>query len=174
MAAAEQAAGIAQELMAIVRCKFEQAERALNSAFGRNRVAVEVSLTSSEGDTAHYFRAQIVEVAEHFNYFANTRSPRYWTRLNLRSLAGDNLRAGIIVSAHAVGYTPKGAMTCTAFVNQRLEREAQEAAEWQAMPACDAPFTFSHALSVDVLRQSFEEWLDRTLAIAMHIVGTSL
>lgn len=168
--ALRRAGGVAQGLQEIAHERLSAAQRELQAQFAAVGVEVQVGTTRSDETTAHYYQWQIVQVARHFDYFAHTRAPRLWTRLHLR----DHFRIDLIVSLHAVGRSPRGAMACTAFINQRLERQEDADPEWGVLPACDAPFAFSHASDAQLLRPSFEAWLDRCVTLGLDLIRGSI
>jgi Fic family protein len=168
--AVQQAGIVASGLMDIVSERLAETMKTLEAQFRENQVSVEVSFARSDEENNHFFQAQIIQVANKFDYFANTRSRRWWARLHLR----DHFRTDLIVSAHAVGYSPQGAMACTVFLNERLERQIGESPEWKVTVACDAPFTFSHATDVGYLKPSFEDWLNRSITLGLNLISASI
>jgi Fic family protein len=122
---------------------------------------VKMDQAKSDDENAHYYRYQIIEIANFFDYYANLSNYRSWLRLAIRT---DDLQTEILISFHGLGYQARGIMTCSACAYRRFSTGETDSTEIEALsPLSENTFDFTHHQSVESLRKQFEAWLDTVI-----------
>ncbi len=121
--------------------------------------------TAEKGSSKkHYFHNQLIEVARHFDYFANFDKYHSWLRL---SIVTDETFE-FVVSFHGYGYGDSGIMVATAFTHQRVPREEGPGADViNTRPASPDFFQFNYEEALESTEKRFGEWLEAATAIAL-------
>ena len=104
--------------------------------------------------TAHYFRAQLIELARRHDYWADLREPRTWARLQLK----DGGVTDIIVALHFIGNPSPGACVAMMFLQHRDLAEPKPVADSLVTLGVD-PLLLAHVEGEDEQRTRFEKWL---------------
>lgn len=169
-AGAEQSARVAGELATVAFRRLANVKQALEHEVAAAGLVVRVNLSRSTDGTAHYFQAQIAEVARRLNYVPSTGGPRRWVRLQLLHQEAIDL----VLSFHFVGPVAGFAMACTAFVNVR-QRSGDERvpSSWRITPAGDV-YAFSGALPVEETLTAFEPWVDGAIREGLDLMQEQL
>lgn len=111
----------------------------------------------------HYFQKQIVEIANHFDYFANFDRYRSWVRLTLAT----DQEFDYVITIHGYGSGDSGILAASAFTYLKVPREDGGTETVNVHPAATDLFQFNYAESYDSTQKRFAEWLDSSLAIAL-------
>ncbi len=111
----------------------------------------------------HFFHHQIVDVARHFDYYANLDKHRSWVRL---SIATDE-QFEFVISLHGFGYWDSGIMVATAFTCQRVPRDGGGTEVINTRPASPDFFQFNYEEARENIEKRFREWLEAATAIAL-------
>jgi prophage maintenance system killer protein len=111
----------------------------------------------------HYFQKQIVEVANHFEYFANFERFRTWVRITLTT----DQDFDYVVSFHGYGSGNTGILAASAFTYTKAPREEGGTEPVALHPAATDLFQFNYAESFDTTESRFKEWLESSMAIAL-------
>jgi Fic family protein len=112
----------------------------------------------------HYFYHQIIEIAKHFNYFANLDKHRSWLRL---SIVTDE-QFEFVVTFHGYGYGDSGIMVATAFTYQKVPREEGYGTDAiNTRPASPDFFQFNYKEPKESIERRFHEWFEAAVAIAL-------
>ncbi len=72
-------------------------------------------LKSSDDTNDYWFKRQIVDVAELFDYYADTRTYRSWIRLKIK----EERQAEIVIAFHSLGVEFLGVMVASSFIIYR-------------------------------------------------------
>lgn len=134
----------------------------------------EVRVERSEGETEHYFRAQIIQNAKHhLKYYADTSVYRSWVNLNMRW----QRRAKIVFTFHGIGKPFSGSLVCAPFIEFR-DFDAGDGNEGDPrstfVPLADEPFVFFYNQSVPDTLAQFHRWREAVLMIAIKELSDSL
>lgn len=111
----------------------------------------------------HYFQKQIVDIANHFDYFANFERFRTWVRLTLST----DQDFDYVVSFHGYGTGDSGILAASAFTYRKALREDGGTEPVALHPAATELFQFNYAESFDTTKRRFDEWLEASIAIAL-------
>lgn len=164
--------GTAERLWKLSRERLSQVRNALQSEFralrkitNQNYWATSSSV-GSEGreDRRGYFYNQIIEVANHFKYFANVAKYRSWVRLTIKT----EIQFEYVISFHGYGHGDSGIMACSAFTAIRAPREGNDGSEAIGThEACTDLFQFNYAETAEDSEARFRDWLEASIAIAL-------
>ena len=112
----------------------------------------------------HFFHHQIIDIAKHFDYYANLEKHRSWVRL---SIATDE-QFEFVISLHGFGYWDSGIMVATAFTCQRVAREGGFGTDViNTRSASPDLFQFNYEEDRENIERRFREWLEASIAIAL-------
>lgn len=151
----------AERLTTIAHERLREVDRLLAREL---RGSVKTQTQHSDPQKRHWFRRQIIDVANHFDYFADLGSHATWTRLQLRH----GTITDFVVSFHHLGSVDNGVMVATALVSSRdADAEQGPSAPYATQPACDEVFTITAGRDATELESSFLTWLERSLQIGL-------
>jgi len=168
--AAEQSDRVAAELAEVGWDRLKGIRASMLTEFAAAGLDAGVNVSRSTEETAHYFEAQIQEVARRLDYVVGTAGPRRWVRLQLSHGASLEL----MLSFHSVGAATGGACACIAFVSVRQRSgEEQSPSVWRVEPAGDV-YAFSGVVPIPETLQAFEPWLDRVVARGLNLIRERL
>jgi Fic family protein len=111
----------------------------------------------------HYFQKQIVDIAKHFDYFANFERFRTWVRVTLTT----DQDFDYVVSFHGYGPGDTGILAASAFTYMKAPREEGGTEPVALHPAATDLFQFNYAESFETTEKRFAEWLEASMAIAL-------
>jgi Fic family protein len=111
----------------------------------------------------HYFQRQIVDIAKHFDYFANCERFRTWVRVTLTT----DQDFDYVVSFHGYGPGDTGILAASAFTYMKAPREEGGTEPVALHPAATELFQFNYAESSVTTEKRFAEWLEASIAIAL-------
>lgn len=118
---------------------------------------------NNDSGQRHYFQKQIIDVAKHFDYFANFEKYRAWARITLTT----NQDFDFVVSFHGYGSGETGILAVSAFTYLKAPREEGGTEPVALSPATTDLFQFNYAEKFDTTEERFEEWLNGSMAIAL-------
>jgi fido (protein-threonine AMPylation protein) len=111
----------------------------------------------------HYFQKQIVELANHFDYFANFERFRAWVRVTLTT----DEDFDYVLSFHGYGAGDTGILAASAFTCVKARKEEGGTEPVALHPAATEFFQFNYAESFETIEKRFAEWLEASKAIAL-------
>ncbi len=111
------------------------------------------SVQNSSEETAHYFKAQIIEQAKQSGYWADLRNPWEWVRVQLI----DGGVTDVVVVLHFVGNPSPGVATAIAFVAHRADK-AERAFE-DIAPLDIEPLALYPDENAAPQAERFDQWL---------------
>ena len=154
----------------------EQKLADVSSEFERQRLdLVHWVRSAGPGDREEdYWWFQIVNTAKRLGHWANRSEDRYWVQANV---SFEKLRLVYVVSLHHVGSPLSGVMAGTCFGEIWWYNEDEEPAvgpDKQAVNCSDTAFTFTVKDRNDQVLTRFNEWIDESLAVALHVFGAAL
>ncbi len=169
-----QAVALIDELFQIASVRLEEISAEVERQFTRQGVSVQAQVLVDDPEKQHWWRAQIVETARHFQYFADLRQPR-WLNLRLRLLDLERTQTRFVVSLHAVGRAAD-LHTATAFLSSSPsgpndeESRAELDMYGEFNIACERPFRFrTETTDVEGTKDRFRKWLDETIEYGLSI-----
>ncbi len=121
-----------------------------------------------------YWWFQIVNTAKRLGHWANRSEARYWVQANV---SFEKLRLVYVISLHHVGAPLSGVMAATCFGEVWWYNGDEEPAvgpDKQAVDCSDTAFTFTERDRNDQVLTQFNEWIDESLAVALHVFGAAL
>lgn len=111
----------------------------------------------------HYFQKQIVDIANHFDYFANFDRYRSWVRFTLTT----DQEFDVVVSFHGYGFGDLGILAVSAFSYVKAVREDGGSEPVALRPASTDLFQFNYAEPYESIEKRFDEWLESAIAIGL-------
>jgi len=111
----------------------------------------------------HYFQKQIVDIANHFDYFANLERFRTWVRVTLTT----DQDFDYVVCFHGYGPGETGILAISAFTYVKAPREEGGTEPVALHPAATELFQFNYVESLDSTEKRFSDWLEGSMAIAL-------
>lgn len=111
----------------------------------------------------HYFQKQLVEIANHFDYFANFECYRTWVRITLTT----DQDFDYVISFHGYGPGDTGILGVSAFTYVKAPKEEGGTEPVALHPAATELFQFNYAESFETTEKRFSEWLEASMAIAL-------
>ena len=132
-----------------------------------------VDLGGPEEGNAHWYKQNVIKSTQDSKTFVNFNEPHYFVKGAFRA---ERERLVFVVSFHHVGRDLSGVMEATAFA----EFESYEASEdphsksVDFAPCSRSPFVFAYETRTEDVADSFAEWLDHALALAMGGWGSRL
>jgi Fic family protein len=123
-----------------------------------------------DGPRSHYFRTQVIEVAEQLNYFANPGIFHAWARLVFRSAD----QAELLVSFHGIGHEYRGLIVATAAYFSRSETEEASRQVSAAKAVADEFFQINYAEAPVDAAARYRDWLDSVLKTGLEMWRASL
>lgn len=121
-----------------------------------------------------WWRAQIIGTAQHFDYYADLRQPR-WINLRLRLPDLERTQTRFVLSLHAIGRAAD-LHAATAFLSTTLsgpgdeESRAELDLHGEFTVACDRPFRFrTETTDEKGTKERFRAWLDETIQHGLSI-----
>ncbi len=130
---------------------------------GRPRYCARANTANNTSSQRHYFQKQIVDLAKHFDYFANFERYRTWARITLTT----DHDFDFVVSFHGYGPGETGILAASAFTYVKAPREDGGTEPISLHPAATELFQFNYAESFDSTEKRFADWLEGAMAIAM-------
>lgn len=160
----------ADKLFTIIDTKFKSLAatldtqlRSLTPLQKKQKYQARTNAADNSSAQRHYFQKQIVETANHFDYFANFDRYRSWVRVSLTT----EQEFDYVVTIHGYGPGDSGILAASAFTYLKVPREDGGTETVNVHPATTDLFQFNYAESYDSTEQRFSEWLDGSLAIAL-------
>ena len=158
-----------------------RARRALEQAFNQLKRPVstigEPQIYMNDGGpdrgNAHWYRFEVVKSANEAHKFANFSEDHYFVKASIRV---DRERLVFVTSLHHIGRELSGIMEATAFA--RLESyEDSDDTEYASQDffLCSLePFVFTFKTGEQEIADSFAQWLDAAIAVALKEYGDRL
>jgi Fic family protein len=155
---------VAYERMRELAQQINQGFRSSSLSQNGNKYKAKVShADESSAERSYYFQSQIVQVAQHLNYFAGLERYRSWVRLAITTEQTFEL----VLSFHGYGNWNNGIMAASAFTARRVPREGGGTETINTVPASVDLFQFNYAESQSQAEERFRDWLEDTLSLAM-------
>lgn len=122
---------------------------------------------------AHWYRQDVIKSAQDGKTFVNFNEPHYFVKGAFRV---GRERLVFVVSFHHVGRELSGVMEATAFAHfESFETSEDPQSKSVDYALCSSgPFVFAYGTQAEDMEESFTEWLDRTLAVAIGDWGRRL
>ena len=117
----------------------------------------------NNSEKRHYFQKQIVDIANHYDYYANFEPYRAWSRLSIST----QQTLDFVLSVHGYGSTDNGILAVSGFTYVKAQREEGGTDIVDLRAASPDLFQFNYKESVESIEKRFKEWLEASLAIAL-------
>jgi Fic family protein len=160
----------ADKLFAVVDAKFKELATTLDGQLRsltppqiKQKYQARENAASNTSSQRHYFQKQIVETANHFDYFANFDKHRSWVRVTLIT----EQEFDYVVTFHGYGSGDSGILAASAFTYVKAPREDGGTETVNLHPAATDLFQFNYAETYESTQKRFAEWLESSLAIAL-------
>lgn len=154
---------VAYERMEGLAQQINQSFRSSSLQRHKNKYKAKVSQADTSSAERSYFQSQIIQVAQHLNYFAGLERYRSWVRLAITT----EQTFEAVLSFHGYGNWNNGIMVASAFTARRVPREEGGTETIHTVPASVDLFQFNYAESQDQAEERFRDWFEATLTLAM-------
>lgn len=160
----------AQKLFGIVQGKFKELATTLDSQLKpltpptvRPKYQARTNFANNDAPNRHYFQKQIVEMANHFDYFANFDQYRSWLRLTLVT----EHEFDFVIAFHGYGSGDTGILAASSFAFLKVPAEEGRIETVELHPTCADLFQFNYIESYESTEKRFLEWLESSIAIGL-------
>lgn len=157
------------------------AQAALRTSFDHIRTTVvDVGWTDSivqpggsDYGNSSWYESNVINAAREAGKFANFSEGHYFIKGSIRAA---EKRLVFVVSFHHIGRELSGIMEATAIskVDSYLFSEDRDFADERFSLSSTEPFVFTHQTEATQVKDAFERWLDRALAVAVKEYGDRL
>lgn len=110
-------------------------------------------------------RYTVVAAARALGYYANVDSFSSWTRMRIRTDAG---QWEIVVSLHGLGQKWRGVIAGTVLIDRMVKEEDRPIRNVDILPSVDDVFQLNYRDDPEQSRDRFRSWLDRGLLTALQ------
>jgi len=125
--------------------------------------SVRANSAANGDDRRHYFQQQIVSIARHFGYYANSEPYRAWIRMSIFTEDAFDY----VLSIHGYGSGETGLLAVSAFTYIKAPKEEGGSESVSLHPASTDLFQFNYVETAESTKARFVEWLESSLAIAL-------
>jgi len=127
-------------------------------------------VSSSNDDTAFYYKGQIIENARSYlNYFADTVTYKSWVALNMVWLR----KSRLVLTFHGIGQPFTGSLVCAPFMEFR-DSQDEEPAHTSLAPVAEEPFVFFYNETEAKVLDRFKNWRDKVVTVALKELSKNL
>lgn len=116
-----------------------------------------------DSEKRHYFQKQIIDIANHYDYYANFEPYRAWSRLSIST----QHTVDFVLSLHGYGSTNNGILAVSGFTYVKAPSEDGGTDIVDLRAASPDLFQFNYKESAESIENRFNEWLESALAIAL-------
>jgi len=159
----------AEKLFGIVETQFKalaiSLDNQLRSVTPPQKAKYQARINSAGNASSHrhYFQKQIVDIAKHFDYYANFEQHRSWVRMTLVT----EQEFDYVVSFHGYGPGDTGILAASAFTYVKAPSEDGKTESVGLHPASADLFQFNYAEAYESTEKRFSEWIESSTAIAL-------
>jgi Fic family protein len=147
----------------------------LNSILLEELPGSNVRVERSTPETRHYFKAQIVRVAQREGYYCDLATVHEWVRLRLqRPGEVDSMVSELVVSLHSLGRQFTGVLVLAAYFATRFIDENDRSVTLEPHQLAERSLTFSYLEDEANVVGRTEEWLTAALDIGLEHIRSSL
>ena len=116
----------------------------------------------------YYFRKQVVAVAKHLGYYANSSDYCAWGRLAISSANSEmKPRAEILILFHSIGHEYRGVIVCSScFILREKMDGGVQISEPEILS--DKIFQINYKEDAKNAQKRFEKWLDRVISAGLY------
>jgi Fic family protein len=126
---------------------------------------------TSDAETQHYYRYQIIETAKRLGYYANLNIYRCWQRLSIRH---DQRQIEMVIAFHGLGREALGVMAAAPCAWQRSRGEdGEQTVEGLEVLSMDA-FEFNYKEPAARLNTRYANWLEEVMTAAVVYLRKAL
>jgi Fic family protein len=123
----------------------------------------------------HFFKKQIVELAQQEGYYCDLETFHFWLRIRLqRHDEVDSKVNEIVVSLHSVGRKFTGVLALSAYFATRFLDEHGQSTTLEPHRLATRSLTLSYPEDPDNIRKRVEEWIDDALNVGIEHLRRSL
>lgn len=134
-----------------------------------------IDLQQSGTGTRHYFKTQVVAIAQREGYYCDLDTLHEWLRLrSQRPGDAETSVSEIVVSLHSVGRQFTGVLALTAYYATRFLDEDGRSVTLQPHPLASRSLTFSYLEDQANIEARIDEWLGKALNLGIEHLRRSL
>lgn len=165
-AAADRARQLARAISDEGQARMRTLQTQLREALGAESYRVFVDAHSGDQREAAWYRADVIDFAAAYGYYANFEAFKGWVRLKLVDVRRQ-LQDEIVVAVHGVGRDFRGGISAIAFSIRREATEDTHAREVRKTVLSREPFSLTHLEDEGAVLDRFRRWLEPVLVIAI-------
>ena len=158
----------------IAHRRLEEVAAEIMYNFEQQGVRVQAQVMPADEEKWFWWRAQLISVAQHFDYYAVLERQR-WVNLRIRLPELERTQTRFVISLHPEGRAAD-LHTATAFLSTALsnqedqESRAELDAHGEFHVACQRPFRFrTETTDVEGTKRRFREWLEETIEYGLSV-----
>lgn len=137
----------------------------LLEALGGGHYRVFHDVKAGDEAEAAWYRADVIDLAHEFGYYANFEAFRGWARLKLVDVRAQ-LQDEIVVAVHGVGRQFRGGLSAVA-VSIRREPAEDGRRTTLVVPLTKEPFSFTYGEDEPAVLQRLSRWLEPALLVGI-------
>jgi hypothetical protein len=132
-----------------------------------NRFSAQVE--TSDDSNKHWFKVQIVEIADNHGYFCDLQTYHRWVRLKLRHATNEAQEDDeIVFSLHSLGRNFSGVLALAGyFASRELDADGRRGSG-PLREIAERPLSFSYNEDLTKVRSRVVEWMDMALNVALE------
>ena len=125
-----------------------------------------------DGETGHWYRAQIIQNAKHhLGYFVNFGEFRSWVALHMTW----ERRARLVFAIHGIGHGFTGSLICAPFLEILDEDEDEDGHRRSTLvPVAEEGFIFFYNDTEEAVLKRLQPWLENVLKITLKQLTENL
>lgn len=134
-----------------------------------------VRLEESSIDRQHYFKTQIVSVAQREGYYCDLETFHRWIRIRTQHRDEEESKVNeIVFSIHSVGRQFTGVLALSAYFATRFLDETGQSKTLDPHPLADRSLTFSYPEDDANIHERTREWLEGVINLGIEHLRRSL
>lgn len=147
----------------------------LNAILSVEMPGSHVRVERGDEEKRHFFKAQIVSIAQTENYFCDLETIHEWARLRVqRPGEGDNIVNEIVVSMHSLGRQFTGVLAISIYFAVRYLDETNRSVVQDPHRLAERSLTFSYLENETNIAKRVREWLNDALNLGIAQIQQSL
>ena len=122
----------------------------------------------SDDETRHWFKLQIVSLANKYNYYCDLQTYHRWVRLKLRHSIIDEEYDELVISLHSLGRDFAGVLALNGYFAERELDAGGRSFSGPIHDVADGPLSFTYNESKDVIHRRVQNWLEMAINVSLE------
>ena len=144
-------------------------QQALENILHQADPTFECTVDRVTGEKGHWFKAQLVAVAQKYGYFCDLSYYHEWSRLKIRyGENNDGQSVEMVISLHSLGREFSGVLVMSGFVAERSRDDDGRFVTNEPRKVSERPLSFTYAEPIEQVKERAKEWLDDAVNVALE------